>query len=86
MQQLFSFEPSQDSNDLPIRRRTLYPTEVLGLIRFRVEPNTFIVTAAAPKVKRSARAKNSRRSYPFFGEQCTGLRGIAQNFGAKGVE
>lgn len=86
MTTIYTSEPLLDSNDLPLRRRTLYPTEVLGLIRFRVEPNTFIVTAAAPKVKRSARAKNSRRSYPFFGEQCTGLRGIAQNFGAKGVE
>ena len=28
MQQLFSFEPSQDSNDLPLRRRSLYPAEL----------------------------------------------------------
>jgi hypothetical protein len=29
MQQLFNFEPSQDSNDLPLRRRVLYPAELL---------------------------------------------------------
>ena len=28
MQQIFSFEPSQDSNDLPLRRRSLYPAEL----------------------------------------------------------
>ena len=41
MQQLFSFEPSQDSNDLPLRRRVLYPAELRK--HTAAEPPIFIL-------------------------------------------
>ena len=41
MQELFSFEPSQDSNELPLRRRSLYPAELRK--HTAAEPPIFIL-------------------------------------------
>ena len=54
MQQLFSFEPSQDSNDLPLRRRSLYPAELRkqtdGITRKPVRDNGALRQPVAPAI------------------------------------